>query len=55
MALKSFSVSSKQVEAAAGFPDSVAADKVEDDGNGRYAEQLLDHARRCSGCCSCQN
>lgn len=35
-------------------PVSVAADNVEDDGSGRYAEQLLDHAGPCSGCCSCQ-
>lgn len=36
-------------------PDSVAADDAEDDAGGRYAEQLLDHAPRRRGCCSCQN
>lgn len=53
IALESVSVGSTQVEDADVFPDSVAADNVEGDGGGRYVEQLLDHARHCSGCCSC--
>lgn len=36
-------------------PHSVAADDAEGDAGGRYAEQLLDHAPRRRGCCSCQN
>lgn len=54
MTLKSFSVGSRQVEDAGVFPDSVAVDNVEDDGSGRYAEQLLDHAGPCGARCSCQ-
>lgn len=34
---------------------SADADDAEDDAGGRYAEQLLDHAPRRRGCCSCRN